>query len=155
MTYNLTPGGQGGFGYINSRGFGDRTGAKLSDETKEKLRQKKIGTTLSDEARAKISENNKRTNASRGIKNSLALTGKRKSEEHKKKIALSVKQSYCRKQIVVTPKFVWGIKTPSGTIEETTNLTKYCKENKLHSSRIYNGYKGYLVVKKEPYIVRT
>lgn len=69
-------------------------GNKHSEMTKELLRQKSTGRKLSTDAKQKISQNNKLTNKSRGDKNRLALSGKVKSDEHKKKISESIKKKW-------------------------------------------------------------
>jgi NUMOD3 motif len=77
MSYNIGVGGEGGPHF---------KGKEHSDEVKERIRNKRIGTTCSEETKQKIRENNARTNESRSVKCSAANKGKPKSEEHKQKI---------------------------------------------------------------------
>jgi len=92
--YNMCPGGNGGFGYINNSGISKFKGKTHTKETKLKILQSRQGYKHSEETKQKISEANEKTNKSRGEKTSKALTGKCKSEEHRKKIAESVKRRY-------------------------------------------------------------
>ena len=94
MSYNLCEGGKGGFGYLN------RSGLNISGVDKRNYKEiaKKVSITkrnnpipMKEETKKKISNANKLTNASRAIKCSLALKGKPKSDEHKKKIAASMR----------------------------------------------------------------
>ncbi len=89
--YNLCPGGNGGFGYLNSTGL-NTTGVKDYNDIARKVSATKNSRsyTVSEETRKKISDSNKLTNESRGRKNSEALRGKPKSEEHKRKISESL-----------------------------------------------------------------
>lgn len=90
-TYNLCAGGIGGWSFVNRTGLNDRTGSKHSYETKHKIKVKKTGFIVSEETRCKISEANKLTNKARGLKVSEKLKGKPKSEEHRRKIAESLR----------------------------------------------------------------
>ena len=67
-------------------------GNKHSEETKRILKEKSTGRKHSEETIALLKLNNIRTNKSRGEKTKLALTGKKKSEEHKRKISESLKK---------------------------------------------------------------
>ena len=74
---------------------------------------------------------------------SIALKGKKKSPEHVSKIA--EKHAKCYKVI-----------TPDGRIDIIKNLSKYCKENNLHTSNMcqvargkMRHYKGYYCEKME------
>lgn len=96
--YNICVGGKGGFSYINENKLNLRTGMKHSNETKKLLSEQSTGRKASKETRQKISKNNKRTNKSRGEKTSKALAGKVKSEEHKRKIAESVKKRWAKRK---------------------------------------------------------
>lgn len=89
--YNLCPGGNGGFGYINSTGLNLRTGMVHSEESRKKMGH--LGNTFnegkkhSDVTKEKLSK-----------VMSEKLKGKQKSEEHKRKIAESVKQKMQEKK---------------------------------------------------------
>lgn len=84
--YNLCPGGQGGWGYINSQGLNLRTGMIHSQESREKMGH--LGNTFrkgiktSDETKKKLS-----------VVMSEKLKGKPKSSEHRKKISQSLKSN--------------------------------------------------------------
>ena len=97
-TYNLCVGGHGGFSYINNSGIDKFKGKTHTEETKKKILESRKDYTHSAETRLKISIANEKTNASRGLKNSAALTGKSKTEEHKRKIAESVKNKIAQKR---------------------------------------------------------
>ena len=75
-TYNVGVGGEGGPHF---------KGRKHTEETLQLIRERS-GQPMSDYTKQLLRENNKRTNASRGAKNSAALKGRPKSEEHKQKI---------------------------------------------------------------------
>lgn len=75
-------------------------GNRHSEETKQILREKSSGRTHSDKVKQIIKENNKKTNVSRGNKVRAALTGKTKSEEHKRKIAESIKRRHRERKLV-------------------------------------------------------
>lgn len=94
ISYNLCDGGKGGFGYLNRTGL-NITGVSKRDykSISRKVQEAKRGKVyvVSEQTRKKISDKNKISNASRGKKNSEALRGKPKSEEHKRKIAESLK----------------------------------------------------------------
>ena len=90
--YNLCPGGNGGFGYINSNGLNLRTGMVHSKESRKKMGH--LGNTFnegkkhSDVTKEKLSK-----------VMSEKLKGKTKSEEHKRKIAESVKRRMQEKKL--------------------------------------------------------
>lgn len=86
-TYNLCPGGQGGWGYLNTSGKSDRTGSKLSAESKAKIAKKKVGN--KNNLGKKFSEEHK---AKMRKSVSESLKGIPKSEEHKKKIAEAIRK---------------------------------------------------------------
>jgi len=69
----------------STRNHKPNLGNKHSEKTKQILREKSSGRKHTQETIEKIKENNRKTNKSRGEKNRKALTGKAKSEEHKKK----------------------------------------------------------------------
>ena len=91
-TYNLCEGGNGGFGYINNSDIVKFKGKTHTDNTKQKLREKRIGVTNfipNEETKQKIS------NAKKG--KSTALKGSSQSEEHKKKLS-EAKRAYWAKK---------------------------------------------------------
>lgn len=82
-TYNLCPGGNGGFGYINQNKLNDRTGQPVSEETKLKISKAKRGkkfayrpTTISKERLKEIHK-----------KISDTAKGQTKSKDHKDAIS--------------------------------------------------------------------
>jgi group I intron endonuclease len=79
-TYNLGVGGEGGPHF---------KGKTHTDEIKEKIRDASVNQVWTEVRKNKIYENNLRTNKSRGEKTSKALTGRKLSEETKRKIANS------------------------------------------------------------------
>lgn len=96
LVYNLCPGGNGGFGYINENGLNlvgvDKRDYQEIGKKSVSTRRKNGSLNHSKISKDKISAANAFTNESRGKKVSAALTGKRKSEEHKKKISESLKR---------------------------------------------------------------
>lgn len=88
--YNLCPGGNGGFGYINSSDIIKFKGKHHNAESKKKMGHKNnkhfLGKKLSEESKNKIGENTAK-----------ALKGKPKSEEHRRKIAESIKRRNAEK----------------------------------------------------------
>jgi hypothetical protein len=106
--FNNTAGGDGCLGFSPSEitrekrriaMTGKRTGYKMSEETKEKIRQKAIGRKLSEETKIKISEAGKGRKHTEESKNKIsaslklrkpetyAFLGKNLSEEHKQNIS--------------------------------------------------------------------
>lgn len=71
-----------------------------TERTKQILREKSSGRKHADEAIEKIKQNNKKTNKSRGEKVRKALTGKSKSEEHKKRISEAIKRKHAERKMV-------------------------------------------------------
>jgi hypothetical protein len=94
MSYNLCDGGKGGFGYINRTGKALRTGAVLSEKTRQKISKSKLGFKHSDETKKKISENSVNHRLDVRKKISENLKGKPKSEEHKRKISEAIKRKH-------------------------------------------------------------
>jgi hypothetical protein len=90
-TYNLTKGGKGGFYYINSNGLGLRTGSTLSLESRDKIRQKKIGTKASIETKEKLRQSSIKNNT---IKHTYASKRLPKNAGHKQAISNSVISYY-------------------------------------------------------------
>lgn len=97
ISYNLCEGGKGGFGYLNRTGLNNSGVAKRDYKEigrKSAATKKKRNFIVSEETRRKISENNARTKETKSKKMSEALSGKPKSEEHKKKISESIKKRW-------------------------------------------------------------
>lgn len=94
---NLKHGGEGGWDFVNSRGLNSRKGKLVSDETRRKLSEARSDFEFSEEAKAKMSKNNwmKSEKGKSFIINTL--TGKRKTEEHKRNISESLKRRHQKK----------------------------------------------------------
>lgn len=92
-TYNLRRGGTGGFDYINKSAIPKFLGKTHTEETKQKIREKRIGVTHyvpDDETKLKIS------NSKCG--KSTKLKGSSKSEEHKRKISDAIQKKWQMKK---------------------------------------------------------
>lgn len=100
-TYNLVIGGKGGFSYINSSGLKKFHGHNHSSETVNKIRDHALKRKHSDETIQKISKASQLTNASRGRKVSDALSGKSKSDDHKRKISEAIKESWRKRKAAI------------------------------------------------------
>lgn len=92
-TYNLRRGGTGGFDHINKSGIPKFSGKKHTEETKQKIREKRIGVThhIPDEdTKLKISNSK--------LGKSTKLKGSSKSEEHKRKISEAIQKKWVEKK---------------------------------------------------------
>lgn len=90
-TYNLCPGGNGGFGYINNAGISKFKGKNHTVETKKIISEKSLGRKLSEETRNKLSAIYISNRDERNRKVSEALSGRKLSTEHRQKISDSIK----------------------------------------------------------------
>jgi len=97
-TYNLCPGGNGGFGYINGNDIAKFKGKKHTEETKTKISKSRKGFKHSEESKQKISKASLKTNESRSKKVSKALKNKSKTEEHRKKLSDAIKKWHTERQ---------------------------------------------------------
>lgn len=95
---NLKCGGEGGWEFVNINNLNSRKGAKVSEETKKKLSEaRKHFSGFSDEARSKMSSNSwVKTDEGRNFMSSV-LSGKTKSDAHKRKISESLKRRHQEK----------------------------------------------------------
>jgi len=84
----------------STRNHKPNLGNKHSEKTKQILRVKSSGRKHTQETIEKIKENNMKTNKSRGEKNRKALTGKPKTEEHKKRISEAIKRKHAERKMV-------------------------------------------------------
>lgn len=111
--YNLTRGGEGTLGF------------NPSQETREKMRQAKLGKTHTNRSYKPRAPHTKETKAkiSEKLKGNKHFQGKTFSEETKKLLSeLRAK--------------TWLVKNPEGNIIEVYNMQKFCLENNLHNSAI-------------------
>lgn len=127
--YNLTEGGEGTLGYIPS------------EETREIMRNKKLGRKLTSEHRQKISQSNKgrvfteetRKKISIKSKGRQTWLGKNLTDEHKEKLSqLKAK--------------TWKVLSPTGEVMTIVNMRTFCLDNDLHPSamsRVLNGQQSH------------
>lgn len=88
--YNLCPGGQGGWGYVNTNKLNDRTGMIHTEEAKRKF--SRIGSMHTPETKAKIGAKSRERKAT--VAAIEANRGRPRSEETKRKLSLANKKSY-------------------------------------------------------------
>jgi group I intron endonuclease len=133
--YNLTKGGQGTFGYV------------VSDETRAKQRQAKLGKKLSEPHRRGISNSNKghavstetRKKISEQLKGNINSKGYKLSDEHKEIV---------RKRMSKT----WTIEDVDGNRMKVIGLGAFCRERgwwQVYLSKTLTSgkyYKGWRVV---------
>ena len=94
MSYNLCPGGKGGFGYINNSDIVKFKDKKHSEDTKEKISFSMLNN--------KNFSGKKHTEESKkaiGEKVKEKLSGSTKTEEHKKKISEAIKRKWQEKKL--------------------------------------------------------
>lgn len=94
MSYNLCPGGKGGFGYINNSGITKFQGKKHSEKTKKFISEKMLGNT---NCRGKILTEEHKNKISSKMK--LSASRAPKSEEQKRKISETLKRRALEKII--------------------------------------------------------
>lgn len=93
MSYNLCPGGKGGFGYINNSDIPKFKNKKHTEDTKEKISISMLNN--KNFSGKKHTEESKKTI---GEKVKKKLSGSTKSEEHKKKISEAIKRKWLEKK---------------------------------------------------------
>lgn len=128
---NLTDGGQGS------------SGRNHSDDTKQKIRNKRKLQFISDETREKMSESRKGRKHSSQTKEkmSLSMIGKNKGKVR----SLEHRQSISENQFDKPSKYNYKIIHPDGTIEISDNLPKFCRKYsdlKLDNSALLKVAKG-------------
>ncbi len=104
MNMNLRYGGDGGWiggwDHVNSNKLGSRTGAIWSDESRAKMSRSKKGKkqNLSKEQRQKLSDENVSKRPEVKVKISAALTGRKISPDHKRKLAEAAKENWKKRK---------------------------------------------------------
>lgn len=144
--YNLTNGGEGSSGFIQSAESRERSrqgsiGTKRSAESKHKMRLAKLGTNLSNEHKLRIGKSN---------------LGVKKSDACKKLISEKLtgnKNFLCKTFTVEVKKHLseinsktWTVRNPEGIIITVTNMKLFCIENELSNSamsRVLSGKSKY------------
>lgn len=76
-------------------------GKSHSEETKQKIREKRKHQIITQETRQKISEANKLTNESRAAKVSQSLKGRIKTPEHRAKLSIATTNSWAKRKEMV------------------------------------------------------
>ena len=118
--YNLTSGGDGVIGYIQTEEAKNKIsethkGKKLTEEHKRKLSEAHKGKRRTEETRKKISEWHKGKRLTEEAKNKISEThkGKKLTEEHKRKMSLSARKP--------KPKHKWLTSTGEIVIMSNSN----------------------------------
>lgn len=123
--YNMTKGGEGTLGFSPSL------------ETRQKMRDKKLGKNLTEEHKKKLSEANTgrvvaeetKLKISKANTGKTPWLGKKLTEEHKNKLSdIKAKD--------------WRLLSPNGEIINIRNMRKFCIENNLHHSAITKVLQG-------------
>lgn len=141
QSYNLADGGQGGASVAN---FGTRNqGKKHSVETKKLIGEKSKGRKLTEEAKRKIAENNVKTNTSRACKNSLALKGKSKTQEHKESLSNAAKKHYAANPISTERRKKMSTNRKGKVVSEETKqkIAESLKKAHAENRHAGNGFK--------------
>lgn len=97
LCMNILPGGKGGWDFINASGKGLRTGSVVSAATRQKISEANSGRIMSVAQRLGLSKNNPMKNPETVKKMSNTVKGRVKSEEHKAKIAASIRRFHQNK----------------------------------------------------------
>jgi group I intron endonuclease len=144
--YNLTNGGEGSSGFIQSPESRERSrqgsiGTKRSEESKLKMRLAKLRKTISAEHKLRISESNIGVKKSDSCKRLISekLTGN-------KNFLGKTFTDEVKKHLSEINSKTWTVRNPDGIVITVTNMKSFCLENKLSNSamsRVLSGKSEY------------
>lgn len=137
--YNLRKGGTGGFDWINRSGIPKNKGNHHSDETKKILSEHLKGKTrpdISEACKKAWSSKSEEERQAFGAKMSKALCGKKKSLEHKAKIAEGVRLAHQRQLENTDAENFLEIKRKRMSKTRASRKPMTLEEKEAHSQRM-------------------
>lgn len=119
-------------------------GKTHTEETKRIIGEKNKGKKHTEESRRKISEAHSGVpkSAETRRKMSESATGRVQSEETKQKLREHNLREDVRRNLIESKQQEWIVTLPDGTEIEVINMSDYCKDNGLSSSKMYSVASG-------------